>query len=398
MKGPQTKMTLDDSDFGKERRAFLEEIQKLAAQVTRAQSIWEAPSARHALAWLLFHQECPGQIGFLGDSIDGAQRVDLPPLVLFRGQADAGWAVQSGLQRLQPAERKQAKLAARLFAQVAYEMFREIYRSDGMQDYPRPNRRAGIAAAQHYGMKTNLLDFTTNALVAMWFASSQSNIDPTPRKSAIDWVDLRTAKELGLRVVLPPVFVDRLYLQRGVFLDVPHSKLTQLRGRLNRIIFPSAHRFEFIRVFGDGLARKLDLLPPDDWLERLKVWSTLESAKSPGEQDAGMSALLRFTFPNGYHPEMQRTEIHGLLGLGDTIEVMLDFVDRMALRTVKGGSIYHPDTVGMLADDNPDFFSWLLRGVAPDDGGVTIMPHHADLNVKLRKLAGSLRHYRIEQT
>jgi hypothetical protein len=179
---------------------------------------------------------------------------------------------------------------------------------------------------------------------------------------------------------------------------VPRSKLAQLRGRLNRIIFPSGKRFEFARVFGDGLARQLDLLPADDWLEKLKVWSTLESAKSPVEQDAGMSALLRFTFPNGYHPEMHRTGVQGLLGLGDTIEVMLDFVDRMALRTVRGGSIYHPDTVGMLADDNPDFFSWLLRGVAPNEDGVTIMPHHADLDVKLRKLAGSLRYYRMEQT
>jgi hypothetical protein len=52
----------------------------------------------------------------------------------------------------------------------------------------------------------------------------------------------------------------------------------------------------------------------------------------------------------------------------------------------------------MLADDNPDFFSWLLRGVAPGEGGVTIIPHHADLNLTLRELAGSLRHYRMEQT
>ncbi|MEP9400092.1 FRG domain-containing protein [Mesorhizobium sp. KR2-14] len=394
-KGLQADMTSDDGGFTREGHPFLDKIQGLAAQVTGAQPLWEAPSATHALAWLQFHLEWQGTIGLLGDVINGKRRVELPPMVLFRGQAEAGWAVQSGLQRLLPAERKRARLASSLFAQVAYEMFREIYRSDGMQDYPRPSRRAGSAAAQHYGMRTNLLDFTTNALVAMWFACPAPNMKPAPSQSAIDWIDLKTAKELGLRIVLPPVFVDRPYLQRGVFLEVPRSKLAQLRGRLNRIVFPSAQRFEFVRVFGDGLPRQLDLLPADDWLEKLKVWATQESAKSPAERDAGMPALFQFTVPHGCHPAMHRTGMEGLLGLGDTIEVMLDFVDRMALRTVKGGLIYHPDTVGMLANDNPEFFSWLLRGVAPDESGITVMPHNADLKLKLRKLAATLRHHRM---
>ncbi|NKK70073.1 FRG domain-containing protein [Rhizobium leguminosarum bv. viciae] len=390
-------MTSDDGGFTREGRRFLDQIPGLAAQVTGAQPLWEAPSAAHALAWLQLHLEWRGMIGYLGDVVNATRRVDLPPLVLFRGQADASWAVQSGLQRLLPAERKQARLAASLFAQVAYEMFREIYRSDGMQDYPRPSRRAGSAAAQHYGMRTKLLDFTTNALVAMWFACPAPDVKSAPSQSAIDWIDLETAKELGLRIVLPPVFVDRLYLQRGVFLDVPQSKLAQLRERLNRIVFPSAQRFEFVRVFGDGLPRQLNLLPADEWFEKLKAWSTQESAKSLAERDAGMSALLQFTFPNGYHPAMHRTGMQGLLGLGDTIEVMLDFVDRMAFRTVKGGLIYHPDTVGTLANDNQEFFSWLLRGVTPDESGITMMPHNADIELKLRKLAATLRHHRMEK-
>jgi hypothetical protein len=173
--------------------------------------------------------------------------------------------------------------------------------------------------------------------------------------------------------------------------------LAQLRGRLNRIVFPSVQRFEFVRVFGDGLPRQLDLLPADEWLDKLKLWSAQESAKPPAERDAAMSALLHFTFANEYHPAMHRTGIQGLLGLGDTVEVMLDFVDRMALRTVKGGLIYHPDTVGMLADDNPEFFFWLLRGVAPDESGVTIVPHNADLELKLRKLGGTLRRHRVAE-
>jgi hypothetical protein len=101
------------------------------------------------------------------------------------------------------------------------------------------------AAAQHYGVRTNLIDFTTDAAIAVFFACSTT---PTDGKTASVYVlPLEHALEKGCEVILPPPFVERLYLQRGVFIK---SAQTIQRTELGiiEIRFPASFPFSPFKV------------------------------------------------------------------------------------------------------------------------------------------------------
>lgn len=123
------------------------------------------------------------------------------------------------------------------------------------------------AAAQHYGIKTDLLDITADPSVAVYFASTSKD-----RKRG-EWAsvflfDLSKFLEKDVEFIFPPPVVERLYLQVGSFLGF--SETDDNLGQYNcKIRFPFDPEFQLM----DGLNQR-EILITDDWFERAVDWST----------------------------------------------------------------------------------------------------------------------------
>jgi hypothetical protein len=111
--------------------------------------------------------------------------------------------------------------------------------------------------AQHHEFPTNLVDFTFDPLVALYFASGNAPAAEVPGCPAGHGViygcllgNLRTAAERNLFSarydLLPPVHVGRIYQQRGVLIDcgqrpsgtASHSRAADLESACVRLFFP----------------------------------------------------------------------------------------------------------------------------------------------------------------
>lgn len=155
---------------------------------------------------------------------------------VWRGVANASWGLQSSLARRYrdlrgglPTEKQLATLEREIVADA---------RDWALDWHPGGGRLAGLellAALQHYGAPTRLLDFTFNPLIALWFAVETP--DDTPgRIFAIDISDRIVDRELAAQadpwwfagapadwctrswVWRPPPFEQRMIRQDGCFL------------------------------------------------------------------------------------------------------------------------------------------------------------------------------------
>jgi len=104
-----------------------------------------------------------------------------------------------------------------------------------------------LAVAQHYGIPTNLLDFTTDPEVAGFFATHGSGSSPPPigYMLCLSPTDLLLFWETAFPDLLPLKITEvdvpdlwRLHAQRGVFLDCPYANLEDAYA-VDRIVFPN---------------------------------------------------------------------------------------------------------------------------------------------------------------
>lgn len=159
---------------------------------------------------------------------------------LFRGQTKC-WPLMSSLARKKDNEREKEK--------AKLERFAEWIHSQGIIGDPNTNYHSFFAIAQHYGIATNYIDFTTDPEVAGFFASNGKWI----RKETLSCIIcINSKREEVLFEILRksrsswkvPEIVNidvpnlwRLEAQKGVFL---YSPLTDIQKWLKsfRIIFP----------------------------------------------------------------------------------------------------------------------------------------------------------------
>ena len=94
-------------------------------------------------------------------------------MILYRGLADADWEVESSAYRR---IRKSVGISSEMVPMVTFlNYIDQILDDAGLQRF-RERQDRGLsdlellADLQHYGAATCLIDFTTNALVALWFA------------------------------------------------------------------------------------------------------------------------------------------------------------------------------------------------------------------------------------
>ena len=138
---------------------------------------------------------------------------------LFRGQANSVW-------RLSPAAgRPQCVGSAGYRRPDEYNLFKDFIREAKRYIENRFSTLEWLALAQHHGLPTRLLDWSTNPLVAAWFACENEastangvvhmiNVPSLDRRDDIEPFDPRLSDVVLVQV---PPRVGRITAQQGLF-------------------------------------------------------------------------------------------------------------------------------------------------------------------------------------
>lgn len=146
---------------------------------------------------------------------------------LYRGQRDAMWKLESGVERY---NRKF------ILSQKRVDVERKILSQFKLRAIPYlevnripTNDWEWLSIAQHYGLPTRLLDWTRNPLFALFFAVSNSNSDRdavvyaySHGRNPIDISSRRDPMSIDkIEVFEPPHLSQRVALQNSVFTAEP---------------------------------------------------------------------------------------------------------------------------------------------------------------------------------
>jgi len=165
----------------------------------------------------------------------------------FRGQGK-DWPVQSTFMRV-PTEQRESTM------QKLARFEGWIRNTPGLEKLAA-DTDATIAVAQHYGLPTNLVDFTTSPEIAAYFATERADASPPGEMACLICLDLEDMLDFWkfLQGKYPPLeFLEpevpdlwRLEAQRGCFLFCPYDHIERLYD-FDRIYFPKTHRYPLIR-------------------------------------------------------------------------------------------------------------------------------------------------------
>ena len=232
----------------------LSEIEIAGNRLSRAPSPWHAALAGIvALQYSLTPEGHPLKHG------DETVIMSSKQSFVFRGQGDKNCDLIPKLER---------KEIDNVFEARALDAFcASLDRLFKSADIPTPPAKALAATAQHYGIATHLLDFTADPSVAVWFGAHA----PRRRKdqeAVIFLLPLIEGLNRGAKIILPPPFVKRLYVQRGLFIEPAGGTGSTLRQACTEICFPLDSSFKVIRE-----GKPIKLLLRDQWLEKCVEWA-----------------------------------------------------------------------------------------------------------------------------
>ncbi len=182
---------------------------------------------------------------------------------IFRGQADEKWELLPSIARndekVDPRHVEQ-KIISELKLRLP-----SVYSERVENDWQL------LALIQHYGAPTRFLDWTRNALTALWFAISDASKRKELTDSAVwalktqsnDFVcDQQVAREQPLQIdrmrIYQPVYFDRrLAAQQGLFSvhryweddgeAVSLEKTLQVPNQVRKLVVPSGFRFSLLK-------------------------------------------------------------------------------------------------------------------------------------------------------
>jgi len=208
---------------------------------------------------------------------------------LFRGQADAGWAL------LPKAGRVEFNNGRDLGRFNAWRELAVAYTSLPDNDWEC------LAIAQHYGLVTRLLDWSLNPLVATFFAIAERNeVDGAVYCYSSDvFIDRKMLPLDQLDQVacfLPRAINERLNRQAGVFTAHPEpatplteSELAPPRSGQNlvRVVIPSRAKSEVRDMLTDYGVHLNGIFPDLDGLSRHINWQTARSLARKRDRAAG---------------------------------------------------------------------------------------------------------------
>jgi len=170
---------------------------------------------------------------------------------VFRGQ-EQKWSLKSSIGRSKKYKPEGELLLLQEFRRMALPY---VSRSELVNDWD------WLAVAQHHGLPTRLIDWTTNALVACYFASQPSSV----RKREGQIVAINTT-EIGYytpddpeevepsdipedRFIKPSALVNRIVNQKGLFSIHPMpNKAWQPRKYKEEFVIPAEMKNDFQRL------------------------------------------------------------------------------------------------------------------------------------------------------
>jgi len=226
---------------------------------------FRATSPRAPLVWQDF-------LDFASTKADGTW--------LFRGHGDASWKLRPAIGRPSPGSPAAYRFAdeENLFEDFVREAKRFL---DAVDFSPLD----WLSVAQHHGLPTRLLDWSTNPLVAAWFATGDEGMTADAEVLAIrvPFVRrLRTVQIFSFSLAAGPVFVEvsprvaRITAQQGCFSLHPDPQLDWRPVAnpygLAKFLIPSAEKEDFRRllhIFGYDSNR---LMADLDALARTMNW------------------------------------------------------------------------------------------------------------------------------
>ena len=181
--------------------------------------------------------------------------------ILYRGQSDISWEINSSAYRnlLTPTQEKLYKYHRSLIASSKY------LHEENLDTLKKTSDLMFLTYLQHHGAKTNLIDFTDNPLVALWFACSDfAEKDAVVCWKAAGFEAINESKSLNdifedetrsIFKFVPPLFDRRVIAQSSVFLFPPNGKIESHLYR--KIIISSGSKKEILDDLGlIGISQK----------------------------------------------------------------------------------------------------------------------------------------------
>lgn len=283
--GPGYRLPPGGSKVEQTLRPGLERVVGEGEQV--ADRIWTVPSPWHAALYLGSLQH------HLSESGQHA---------VFRGQCNSDWPIVSSISRVEAQGRERERVRARLFCEVLgalslnwTRVFHPSYR--GELDLRVPVE-SYLAAAQHYEIPTELIDFTADPSIAVLFACRGRVSGSAPPTASVHVLPLDNALDNGCEILLPPPFVRRLYLQRGMFIRSEHPLDSGDLGILE-IRFPREHSFGPFEVVRPGVGF-IDVLQDSAQIGEVLGLVDTELIQAPPEEIGDKTALVVERLKNSF--------------------------------------------------------------------------------------------------
>ncbi|MCY4307150.1 MAG: FRG domain-containing protein [Rhodobacteraceae bacterium] len=106
---------------------------------------------------------------------------------VFRGQADENWPLESAaVRRLKQNKGEDIDLSSEVESYEANNLYHP-YRTIGDENQ---GKHQVLSLLQHHGAATNYLDFSCNALTALWFACSNTSNETKNRNGKLFIIDI----------------------------------------------------------------------------------------------------------------------------------------------------------------------------------------------------------------